>query len=218
MSVKFKEEKIKTIDGKLKKLECRCEQLKELAKERSRREPSHEAPRSSYKPNYKTIQSIINEVQHQITDDTKQPAEKRSEHQQEQPPDVNDLRSRLKQRLIELEHLPELLKNTELKLHDTMQKLNEREMTSREQNKMITELKYQLEIEKNGNIVNKLSGDKHSHHHHESTANLTSNSEFISKLQSEQYNDLQRQLIFKDEQIRELGVSFFKVFYFRLNK
>jgi len=59
--------------------------------------------------------------------------------------ELNNVRSRLQERLNELEPLPELLKNTELKLHEALIKLKNVEIEGLEHKRAVNELKYELE-------------------------------------------------------------------------
>ena len=60
--------------------------------------------------------------------------------------ELNNVRSRLQQRLNELEPLPELLKNTELKLHDALARLKTNETEINEYKRSISDLKRELEL------------------------------------------------------------------------
>jgi len=59
--------------------------------------------------------------------------------------ELNSVRSRLQERLNELEPLPELLKNNELKLHEALIKLKNFEIESLEAKRMINQLHHELE-------------------------------------------------------------------------
>ncbi|CAF0887111.1 unnamed protein product [Brachionus calyciflorus] len=60
--------------------------------------------------------------------------------------ELNNVRSRLQQRLNDLEPLPELLKNTELKLHDALNKVKKYEDDLSDNRKIISDLKAKLEM------------------------------------------------------------------------
>lgn len=72
--------------------------------------------------------------------------------------ELNNVRSRLQERLNELEPLPELLKNTELKLHDALIRLKNFEIESLENKRTINELKYEIDTVhvNNNNLLEKL--------------------------------------------------------------
>lgn len=72
--------------------------------------------------------------------------------------ELNNVRSRLQERLNELEPLPELLKNTELKLHEALIKLKNVEIEGLEHKRAVNQLKYELESAHatNSNLMGKL--------------------------------------------------------------
>ncbi len=69
--------------------------------------------------------------------------------------ELERVRSRLQQRLNELEPLPELLKNNEIKLQDALLKLKHLEQQNSEYKNQITKLRFQLELSEKENALNK---------------------------------------------------------------
>jgi chromosome segregation ATPase len=132
--------------------------------------------------------------------------------------ELDNVRSRLQKRLNELEPLPELLKNTELKLHDAQQRLKNYEAELEESKKRAMELKQQIE---RGN--RKLNKDAASSARLDSARdqsgtlieNLTINkleqppATFEKRLLTieEENRELFRQLSLKDDLIRDLTVG-----------
>ena len=141
--------------------------------------------------------------------------------------ELNNVRSRLQERLNELEPLPEMLRNTELKLHDALSKIKNYENEIMEYRKVINELKNELDSAHNINALNKVNKHKkekeNSMNHSASIqaeANLKqqvlienlTNSKFetiekrIMHLEDEN-RELHRQLTIKDDFVRDLTVS-----------
>lgn len=149
--------------------------------------------------------------------------------------EFNNVRSRLQQRLNELEPLPELLKNTELKLHEALSKIKKYEVEISENKKYINELKSKSKsdfINSNSKFRNKVQENELNDYGKNSLANSFNNFHqqqlelnakqtrdieklTLSKLEpierriqnlEEENKELIRQLGFKDDLIRDLTV------------
>jgi len=150
--------------------------------------------------------------------------------------ELNNVRSRLQQRLNELEPLPELLKNTELKLHDALARLKTNETEINEYKRSIGDLKRELELNQANqdilvhkfkdalNIKSSHNKNNMSRMHEEKTLRQTESElkqnlidslataklepiERRVRLIEEENRELHRQLAIKEELIRELSVS-----------
>lgn len=153
--------------------------------------------------------------------------------------EFNNVRSRLQERLNELEPLPELLKNTELKLHEALSKIKKYEEEIGEQKRCINELRSKSDFF-NSKFRNKLNEkEKKGAHDYSKNSMATSYNNFhqqqmelnakqtkeiekftLSKLEpierriqnlEEENKELIRQLGFKDDLIRDLTVIFYSI-------
>lgn len=144
--------------------------------------------------------------------------------------ELNNVRSRLQERLNELEPLPELLKNTELKLHEAMIKIKNYEVETMEYKKLINDLRLELE---SAHVANKATKESKKIKDSQKT-NIMLSSTLASAIQAEtnakqqallenltqsklepiekrilgleeDNKELHRQLSVKDEHIRELS-------------
>lgn len=148
--------------------------------------------------------------------------------------EFNNVRSRLQQRLNELEPLPELLKNTELKLHDALSKIKKYETEIAENKKYINELrsksksdflnsKFRNKIQDKNEIndfsKNSLANSLNNFQQQQMELNAKQTRDIekltLSKLEpierriqkmEEENKELIRQLGFKDDLIRDLTV------------
>jgi hypothetical protein len=126
--------------------------------------------------------------------------------------ELDNVRSRLQKRLNELEPLPELLKNTELKLHEALFKLNKCEAECSEYRRIIEKLKNTENDE-----VKKKKGKKSNSAIIENltiipppqTSTIVDDRRSQSMERSEN-RELLRQLAAKDELVRDLTVIDFK--------
>jgi hypothetical protein len=118
--------------------------------------------------------------------------------------DLDKVRAKLQQRLNELEPLPELLKNTELKLHEAMKKYKECESRLGEQARIINELTNKIEyLEKDRNYSKSHVSARHSQPDDAKFKNF-----------EDENQDLFRQLQLKDEALREINVIKYKFINF----
>ncbi len=133
--------------------------------------------------------------------------------------ELDKVRSKLQQRLNELEPLPELLKNTELKLHEALKKQKEYESHNGEQERVISNLNVKIErletlIADKENALNNIKAS--SSNHDIGFSQLIKNSYPVDsnlierKIKSleEENHELFRQLTIKDEALREANVIF----------
>lgn len=147
--------------------------------------------------------------------------------------ELNNVRSRLQQRLNELEPLPELLKNTELKLHEALARIKSYENEASENRKIINDLKSQLELahiklsnkSKEIKIPNEPKKSSSQSTLLQAEQNAKQQQAIIEKLASnklepverrmqkieEENREMLRQLGQKEELIRELTVNFYFV-------
>lgn len=130
--------------------------------------------------------------------------------------ELDKVRAKLQQRLNELEPLPELLKNTELKLHESLRKTKELETRNLEQTRLINDLNIKIER------LEVFSGDKerrnqdhnltalssiHNNNINNNNSGLHETVEKRLKTLEEENHDLFRQLSLKDEALRDANVS-----------
>ncbi len=133
--------------------------------------------------------------------------------------ELDKVRSKLQQRLNELEPLPELLKNTELKLHEALKKQKEFESHNGEQERVISNLNVKIEkletlIAEKENALNNVKAS--SSNHDIGFSQLIKNSYPVDsnlierKIKSleEENHELFRQLTIKDEALRDANVIF----------
>ena len=130
--------------------------------------------------------------------------------------ELDKVRTKLQQRLNDLEPLPELLKNTELKLHEALKKQKDNETHNIEQEKVINSLNAKIEklenlISEKENALNNLKNNNHYHHDTEVKQNKNDFDSILSerKIKSleEENHELFRQLTIKDEALRDLNVN-----------
>jgi len=124
--------------------------------------------------------------------------------------ELNNVRSRLQERLNELEPLPEMLRNTELKLHDALSKIKNYENEIMEYRKVINELKNELDSAHNINALNKVS----KHHKKEKENSMTSSSiqaeanlkqqVLIENLSNTKLETIEKRIIHLEDENREL--------------
>ncbi len=157
--------------------------------------------------------------------------------------ELNNVRSRLQQRLNELEPLPELLKNTEFKLHDTLTRLKNSDLEIAEYKRSINDLKRELELSQANQdiLVNKFKDALNIKSNHQKQ-NISRMEDEIGlrqteselkqnlvdslasaklepierrvRLIEEENRELHRQITIKEDMIRELSVKLNKIFYF----
>ena len=134
--------------------------------------------------------------------------------------ELDKVRSKLQQRLNELEPLPELLKNTELKLHEALKKQKEYESHNGEQERVISNLNVKIEkletliAEKEKALNNAISS---STNHDIGFSQMIKNNYPVDsnlierKIKSleEENHELFRQLTIKDETLRDANVFLF---------
>jgi outer dense fiber protein 2 len=121
--------------------------------------------------------------------------------------DLDKIKEKLQMRLSELEPLPELLKNTELKLHDAMKKLKDYEQRNSDQNKTIDNL--QKKIDERNDIEDGRITDR------KPNQSIQEPSEAKYKSIEEDNHDLLRQLALKDDALRDVNVSIYFLLLFR---
>ncbi len=126
--------------------------------------------------------------------------------------ELNNVRSRLQERLNELEPLPEMLRNTELKLHDALSKIRNYENEIMEYRKVINELKNELDSAHNINALNKVS----KHHKKEKENSLLTSSSMlqaeanakqqvlIENLNNTKWETIEKRIIQLEDENREL--------------
>jgi len=131
--------------------------------------------------------------------------------------ELDQVRSRLQERLNELEPLPELLKNTELKLHESVSKMKQLERENSDLKKVINELKNEFEIIQSENKESTKTSihKKQKHNEPSQTTNVTNFNNYATNLDSvekrlqcleDENKNLIRQLGLKDDLVSELNV------------
>ncbi len=172
--------------------------------------------------------STILHYKQQLTNDLDKSTQSQS-REEEKRSELDKKKEKLQQRLTELEPLPELLKNTELKLHDAMKKLKEHEQRNQDQSRLIENLQKKLEQAEQDNTTElqdtlKSSARKSVRRTEGSDVmigdvmlsarstnkDLGSNERF-KELEDENH-DLFRQLTLKDDALRDANVFITRMF------
>jgi len=160
--VQVKEEKLKSSDVRIKSLEKKLSKLMSASNQsniqethfKSKQQASDQQTSSSTSIDEETPKLSNENSENNNVLETSQIQRTKNFNEQE----LNSVRSRLQERLNELEPLPELLKNNELKLHDALIKLKNFEIESLEARRTINQLHHELETAhvNNKNLLDKL--------------------------------------------------------------
>lgn len=226
LTIQVKDEKLKNAENKLKN-EKRLHSSSNVSSNLNKKVPSNQQSLSS------SDEATSANLQNYNSTDETQPI-RRSKNFAEN--ELNNVRSVLQERINELEPLPELLKNTELKLHESNLKIKTYETDISEYKKLINELRNELDL-----LQNRSKQMSHSSKDLKNQSNLISSS-LVSVIQADSnqiarqqqlienlatankleqsiekkldhFNDEQKELLrqisLKDEYIRDLTVIIF---------
>ncbi len=221
--IQVKDEKLKNAENKLKS-EKKFHSLSNASSNLNKKIPSNQQSLSSSDEAVSANLRNLNS-----TDETQQIQRSKNFTENE----LNNVRSILQERINELEPLPELLKNTELKLHESNLKIKSYECEISEYKKLINELRNELD-----SIQNRSRQMNHNSKDFKNQSNLISSS-LVSVVQADSNQiarqqqlienlaipkfennneqiELVRQIGLKDEYIRDLTVNF-QIFLFVTN-
>ena len=238
--LQVKEEKLKNAENKLKNIDSKKNHS--IQSNNTTSSSARTKSKQSINTNLPLNENNIEETNNDTTDNTSGIQRTKNFSEQE----LNNVRSRLQQRLNELEPLPELLKNTEFKLHDALTRLKNSDLEIAEYKRSINDLKRELELSQVNQdiLVNKFKDAlniKSSHQKQnisrmedeiglrQTESELKQNlvdSLASTKLEpierrvrliEEENRELHRQITIKEDMIRELSVKLNKIFIFHYN-